>query len=164
MRHGVPRPSRNKAARRRSSRAVATPRVPAAYKVCKQDFTFKIGGAERAHFGEMPAAADGAKSDVWFSLMKARVVHDGAWVSTDPVDASKGVPLTLHGAGPKDTFGGVFELEFARHAIPSLAVADAIGDYDKSALVSSTLDIWRAWAANVEISIGFDKLSIKKAA
>mgnify|MGYP006907232158 CR=1 FL=1 len=127
----------------------------------------KLDSAKEKVSGMMasaPAAADGAKSDVWFSLMKARVVHDGAWVSTDPVDASKGVPLTLHGAGPKDTFGGVFELVFARHAIPSLAVADAIGDYDKSALVSSTLDIWRAWAANVEISIGFDKLSIKKAA
>ena len=101
---------------------------------------------------------------MWFSLMSARVVFDGAWVSTNPTDASAGMPLLLHGAGPKDTFGGIFDLQLARHTIPSLKLADAVGTYDKHHLVSAELSIWRSWAANVEVGIAFDTLTIAKAA
>ena len=86
-----------------------------------------------------------------------RVIYDGAWVSTDPTDASKGVPLDFH---DKATYGGVFDISLLRHSMPSLELPEAVGAYDAKLAVDATLTVWKDWTSNFVVSADFDKLTM----
>lgn len=97
---------------------------------------------------------------LWFALMRARVVHDGFWLSNEPADAKVGVPLDFHDA--TSTYGGVFDVMFERHTL-SQSITEAEGTYDASVLVKSALKIWKDWKANFVITADFDTITISKA-
>ncbi len=143
----------------------------APYKVCSDGFALDFGSSKAYHMelGALPVGIDGTPSSVWFSLMQQRVVWDGAWVSTDPADESKGFPLTAHGIAtdskgvPVETFGGVFGMSFDPQTVKTLDLAKAVGEYGANALHKATLHVWRGWESNTVIDIEFGQMKIQKA-
>merc|ERR1719453_625241 len=131
----------------------------APYQVCTDDFALTFDNKVHMHLGDLPMLEDGSPSYAWFSLMEKRVVDDGAWVSMDAVDGSKGVPLAVHGTvvdatgKPATTYGGVFDLSFPRGTIKSLDVSSAVGSSITSgAGKKGTLQVWRGWSANTVLT------------
>jgi len=143
----------------------------APYKVCDEDFSLKTSSGLSIHLGPMPVdPLDGTVSSLWFSVQKERPVYDGAWLSTEPVDAKKGIPLTIHPLRPtgataaaKTTWGGVFSLFFKGKTWPSLSLPADIGTYTAHSVVGSTLEIWKDWDSNVVLSCDFDQMQVSKA-
>ena len=82
------------------------------------------------------------------------MIYDGAWVSTDPTDASKGVPLDFH---DKATYG-VFDISLLRHSMPSL---DGGGRLVRRELaVDATLTVQ---GLDEHVNRDFDKLTMSTA-
>merc|ERR1719453_1062598 len=114
----------------------------APYQVCSEDFALTFDNKVHMHLGDLPMLEDGSPSYAWFSLMEKRVVDDGAWVSMDAVDGSKGVPLAVHGTvvdatgKPATTYGGVFDLSFPRGTLESIDISSAVGTTISGAAVS----------------------------
>lgn len=141
----------------------------APYKVCDDDFEVTFSSGVRGHYlpPEAPPVAPidiGAPetaSGMYFSLMKARTVYDGAWVSTTPSNGKIGVPLDMYDA--TSAYGGIFDVSFERHAVPSLDAIKAIGSYDAKIGVKSSLKIWKDWTANFVIGADFDGMTISEA-
>jgi hypothetical protein len=139
------------------------------YKVCQQDFEVSFSSGFTAHFKRPPPPAPTAVSGtpgappggLWFSLMKERVIYDGAWVSTESSDGTIGLPLDMH--DKLATYGGVFDVSFNRFALPSQKIADAVGTYDKSKSNKAMLKIWKDWTANFVIQADFEKMVIAEA-
>ena len=133
------------------------------HRVCTEDFAVKFSSGAVGH-ALLPPALPAAPvvqgvpaGGLWFSVMKGRVIYDGAWVSTDPTDASKGVPLDFH---DKATYGGVFDISLLRHSMPSLELPEAVGSYDAKLAVDATLTVWKDWTSNFVVSADFDKLTM----
>jgi len=139
------------------------------YKVCQEDFSVSFSSGFTGHFLKPPPPGPLAVSGtqgvppggLWFALMKERVIYDGAWVSTESSDGTVGVPLDMHDS--LATYGGVFNVELDRFALPSQKITEAVGTYDKSVLVKADLNIWKDWAANYVIKADFDKMTIAEA-
>ena len=136
------------------------------HRVCTEDFAVKFSSGAVGH-ALLPPALPAAPvvqgvpaGGLWFSVMKGRVIYDGGWVSTDPTDASKGVPLDFH---DKATYGGVFDISLLRHSMPSLELPEAVGSYDAKLAVDATLTVWKDWTSNFVISADFDKLTMSTA-
>ena len=91
----------------------------APYKVCDDDFEVTFSSGVRAHYlpPETPPVAPidiGAPetaSGLYFSLMKARTVYDGAWVSSTPSNSQTGVPLDMYDS--TSAYGGIFDVSCA---------------------------------------------------
>lgn len=143
----------------------------APYKVCPEDFTLSFNKKEHMHLAPLPPTLTGEPSNVWFSVMSKRVVYDGAWVSIDPIDGSKGVPLLIHGedvdatGAPTTKVGAVFDVSLARGTFASTEASALVGhSYDATELNAegTTMQLWKGWEQNVQITVDFEKLSIKK--
>lgn len=139
-------------------------------RVCTEDFTLTFSSGMHAHLGElgMTPSPDGVipptPNDLWFSIMKERVTTDGAWVSINPTDASKGFPLGFHGVlppgGKTTTYGAVLDINLLRQTIPSLNILDSFGTYTASDAVSATFKIWRGWSANTALTCEVTEMKI----
>ena len=82
----------------------------------------------------------------WFSLMKARPVLDGLFVSTLADKGSAGVPLAVRGHGAAHT--AFIDVRFDRHTFSSIKVGEMVGTYDASTLrpLDSTIRLVRPCA------------------
>lgn len=150
----------------------------APYKVCPGDFVVSTSSGFTAHYQVPPVVppAEGVLPDpnagaLWFNMVSARSVYDGVYLSTDVANAALGVPLGVHTTDPKDIFGGVFDVTFARHSLPSggemgtnsgVPIMSAIGEFDAGVSVAASLKVWKDWAAHVVINADFDKMTISK--
>lgn len=130
------------------------------YTVCSEDFSLTFGSGMPFYLGPPPVTFDGTVGAFWFALAKSRPVYDGAYLSTDYALGSAGVPLIAHGAPPKQTYNGVFDLTFQRGTLETTDAVGAAGTYGDHSLVKSELKISRNWAANEIISISLHKMKI----
>lgn len=146
----------------------------APYKVCPADFEVSTSSGFKAHYDvpkpvppPLGVAPDPNAGALWFSMMSARSVHDGVYLSTDLANAAIGVPLGVHTSDPKTTFGGVFDVTFGRHSLPNgsghgVPITGAIGEFDSDVSVAASLKVWKDWEAHTVISADFDKMTISK--
>ena len=100
----------------------------------------------------------------WFSMMKARPVLDGVFVSTMADKASAGVPLSVQGGSPSAAHTLFTDVRFDRHTFQSVKVLDSFGTYDAKALrpVESTISVTRDWDSNVVLTAEFESLTISR--
>tara|TARA_B110001452_G_scaffold263547_1_gene265150 strand:+ start:812 stop:1483 length:672 start_codon:yes stop_codon:yes gene_type:complete len=146
----------------------------APYKVCPEEFEVSTSSGFSAHYTVPPVVPPlpGVEPDpnagaLWFSMLSARSVHDGVYLSTDLANAAMGVPLGVHTSDPKTIFGGAFDVTFARHSLPNgsghgVPITGAIGEFDAGVSVAASLKVWKDWAAHVVINADFDKMTISK--
>ena len=88
----------------------------------------------------------------WFSLMKARPVLDGLFVSTLADKGSAGVPLAVRGHGAAHT--AFIDVRFDRHTFSSIKVGEMVGTYDASTLrpLDSTIRLVRPCARRTGVA------------
>jgi len=103
-----------------------------------------------------------AVSPFWFSLMRARPVLDGFFVSSWADKAAAGVPLDVHGGSSSVTTTAFIDVKFERHTFDSVKLLDSFGSYDKTSLrpVESSIRLARDWESNTVLEAEFVSLTI----
>jgi len=157
------------------------------YKICPEDFDVKFSTGVKGRFippkepkeklPTEPVSKDTPQGPLvtgalWMSILRGRSVYDGAFVSMDPADPRVGLPLDMHDASSK--YGAFFDVTFKRWSLPFQGASHdgkgrdslkaAVGSFDQSIVVRSTMKIWKDWPANTVIEIDFARLSVAEAA